>query len=218
MGVAVAVTLTGCGDDDGGGFADESAADIIKASSADMEKLTSVHLDADITSEGSAITMALSLDTDGNCVGTVGIGGGSAEIIGIGDQSWYKADEAFWQAQAGEQAEQIIGIVGDSWVVDPDGQFSSFCDLDGLLDDIGDPEGVDDATTDGTEDVDGEEAVKIVGDDDGSETTAYVAVDDPHYILKVVVTGDDEGEATFSEFDEDVEVEAPADDEVVTLQ
>jgi hypothetical protein len=218
MGVAIAATMTGCGGDDGGGdFADKSAKDIIKASSSDMENLKSVHLNADITSEGSNVTMDLSLDTDGNCEGTVGIEDGSAEVRSVGGESWFKADEAFWQSQAGDQADQIIGIVGDKWVVDPNDQFSTFCDLDGLLKDIGDPEGVEDAKTDGTEDVDGDEAVKVVGDDEGSETTAFIAVDEPHYILKVEVTGDDEGEATFSDFDEDVEVEAPGDDEVIEL-
>ena len=214
MGVAIAATMTGCGGDD---FADGSAKDIIKASATDMGKLKSVHLNADITSDGSNVTMDLSLDTDGNCEGTVGVGGGSADILGIGDQAWYKADEAFWRANAGDQADQIIALVGDKWVVDPEGQFSSFCDLDGLLEDIGDPEGVEDAKTDGTEDVDGDEAVKVVGDDDGSETTAFIAVDEPHYILKVEVTGDDEGEATFSDFDKDVDVEAPGADEVIEL-
>jgi hypothetical protein len=221
MGITVAATMTACGGDDdsgGGDFADKSAKDIIDASSTDMGKLKSVHLDADITSEGSNITMDLSLDTDGNCEGSVGVGGGTAEILGIGDQAWYKADEEFWRSQAADQADQIIALVGDKWVVDPNGQFSSFCDLDGLLEDIGDPEGVEDAKTDGTDDVDGDEAVKVVGDDDGSETTAYVAVDSPHYILKVVVTGDDEGEASFSAFDEDVDVEAPAEADTITLQ
>ncbi len=213
MGVAIAATMTGCGSS----FADESAKDIIKASSADMEDLKSVHLKADITSEGSNVTMDLSLDTDRNCVGTIGIEGGSAEVRSVGGESWFRADEAFWQSQAGDQADQIISLVGDKWVVDPDDQFSSFCDLDGLLEDIGDPEGVEDAKTDGTEDVDGEEAVKVVGDDDGSETTAFIAVDEPHYILKVEVTGDDAGEATFSDFDDDVDVEAPGDDEVIEL-
>ena len=112
----------------------------------------------------------------------------------------------------------MLALVGDKWVVDTSDQFSSFCDLDGLLEDIGDPEDVEDAKTDGTEDVDGEEAVKVIGTDDGSETTVFVATDEPHYILKVEVSGDDAGTASFSEFDEDLEVEAPAEEETITLQ
>jgi hypothetical protein len=224
MGIAVAATMTGCGggSDDGGdggsGFADESASDIIKAASADMGDLKSVHLGADITSDGSTITMDLTLDTEGNCQGTVGIGTGSAEVLSADGSAWFKADEAFWREQAGDQADTVLSLVGDKWVVDTSSQFSSFCDLDGLLEDIGDPEDVEDAKTDGTEDVDGAEAVKIVGTEDSSETTVFVATDEPHYILKVEVTGDEEGEAAFSDFDEDVEVEAPAEADTVTLQ
>ncbi len=101
--------------------------------------------------------------------------------------------------------------------MDTSDQFANFCDLDGLLDDIGDPKDVEDASTDGTEDVDGEDAVRVIGTEEGSETTAFVAVDEPHYILKIEVTGDEAGEATFSDFDEDIEVEAPAEEDTITL-
>ncbi len=224
MGIALAAALTGCGsDDDGGGdggndFAGEKAADIIDAASTDMGKLKSVHLNADITSEGSTVGMDLSLNTDGNCAGTISVGGGSAEVLSVDGSSWFKADEAFWREQAGAQADQVLTLVGDKWVVDESNQFGSFCDLDSLLEDVGDPDDLEDITTDGTEDVDGEEAVKVVGTDEGSETTMFVAVDEPHYILKVEVTGDDAGEATFTEFDEDVEVEAPAEEDTISLQ
>lgn len=216
VGIALTVSLTGCGGSD---FAEEPAKDIVEAAAKDMTDLESVHLDADITSEGGNVTMDLSLDDSGTCEGSISIGGAAAEVIRIGDESWFKAEDAFWEAQAGDQAEQLIAMIGDNWVADPDDQFSSFCDLDTLLDDIGDPESLEDVESDGTEDVDGEETVKLVGvDDEGTETTAYVAVDEPHYILKIEATGDNEkGEASFSEFDEDVEVEAPADEDVVEL-
>ncbi len=217
MGLTIAGMMTGCGSDEGSAFADEKAADIIKAASTDMSKLESVHLSADFTSEDSTVGLDLSLNTDGNCTGTVSIGEGSAEVLSLDGQSWFKADDAFWREQAGEQADQILSLIGDKWVVDTSGQFASFCDLDGLLDDFGDPKDVADATTDGTEDVDGDEAVRIVGTEDGSETTAFVAVDEPHYILKILVTGDEAGEATFSDFDEDIEVEAPAEEDTITL-
>ena len=214
IGIATAVTLAGCG---GSSFADESAADIVKAASADMAELKSVTIAADITTDGQGITLDLALDTDGNCTGSVGVGEGTAEVLSVDGESWFKADEAFYREQTGEQADQLIDIVGDNWVADPNGQFSSFCDLDELLKEIGDPENVEDAEKDGTEDVDGDEAVKIIGSEEGTETTAFVATDEPHYILKVAVTGDDEGEATFSGFDEDVDAEAPAEDEIVEL-
>lgn len=209
-----ALALAGCSG--GSDFADSSAEDIITAASDDMQSLESVHIDADITTEGQQITLDISLDTDGACTGTVGLGGGTAEIVSVEGQSWFKADEALYEALVGEQASQITAVVGDNWVADEEGQFGSFCDLDSLLEDIGDPE-QGNAEKDGTEEVDGEEAVRLVSEDEGDTTTAFVAVDEPHYILRVEVEGENAGEATFSEFDETVEAEAPAEDEIVEL-
>ena len=107
--------------------------------------------------------------------------------------------------------------MGDKWVADPNGQFSSFCDLDELLGQIGDTENLNDVEKDGTEDVDGDEAVRITGTEDDNETTGFIATDEPHYLLKIEVSGSDTGEVTFSEFDEDVDAEKPADDEIVEL-
>ena len=211
--ITTAVTLAGCGSS----FADESATDIVKQSSTDMGKLKSMHIAADITSSGQAITLDLSLDTDGNCTGEVGVGGGKAQVVSVDGDSWFKADEAFYQENAGDQADAVLELVGDKWVADPQGQFASFCDLDELLKQIGDTGNLKDVKTDGTEDVDGDEAVKIVGSEDGNDTTAFVATDEPHYILKIEVSGDDEGVATLSDFDEAVEPEKPADDEIVEL-
>ncbi|GAA4686270.1 hypothetical protein [Nocardioides nanhaiensis] len=209
-----ALALTGCSG--GSDFADSSAEDIITAASEDMQALESVHIDADITTDGQQITLDISLDTDGACTGTVGLGEGTAEIVSVDGQSWFKADQALYEALVGEQAEQITAVVGDNWVADEQGQFGSFCDLDSLLEDIGDPE-AGNAEKDGTEEVDGEEAVRLVSEDEGDTTTAFVAVDEPHHILRVEVEGDNAGEATFSEFDETVEAEAPAEDEIVEL-
>jgi hypothetical protein len=44
-------------------------------------------------------------------------------------------------------------------------------------------------------------------------------VDDPHHIVKVEVEGSDASStSTFSEFDQDASIEAPADDEVITVE
>ena len=75
-------------------------------------------------------------------------------------------------------------------------------------------------SVEGVEDRDGTEAVKLSVDDseDGGTITAYVAAASPHYILSIEKSGgDDDGAATFSHFDESVEVSAPAEDETVDL-
>lgn len=213
-GAVAALVLAGCSG--GSDFAEEPAEDIQAAAAEDMQALESVRVDADITAEGQQVTLGIALDTDGTCTGSVGLGGGTAEVLSVDGQSWFKADEALYEALVGEQASQIIDVVGDNWVVDEEGQFGSFCDLDSLLEDIGDPE-EGTVESDGTEEVDGTEAVRLVREEEGDTTTAFVSVEDPHYILRIEREGEQEGEATFSEFDEPVEAEAPPEDEIVEL-
>ena len=131
-------------------------------------------------------------------------------MISLDGTSWFRPDEEFWRAQGGPAADQIISTVGDDWVQLPEGDesFASFCDLDGLLEQIEDDEDQKPSEKGETEDVDGQEAIKLTRDnakEGGGTTTVWVAVDDPHHILKVEREG---GEApssvSFSEFGDDV--------------
>ena len=212
------------GGDDGGGsdFAAESASAIEKASIEDMKSINAVHMEGSITQQGNEIGLDLSLTTEGDCAGTVSRGeSGSAEVVTLDGTSWFKPDEEFWRAQAGPAADNIMSQVGDNWVQLPEGDqsFASFCDLDELLDQIDDDQ--DKPSEKGeTEEVDGAEAITLTRDDEQEGTiTVWVAVDDPHHILKVQQEGGDApGSFTFSEFDEDAAIEAPADDEVITVE
>ena len=211
------VVLTGCGS----GFAEESTADIQDAATSDMKAVKSLHLSGDVTTQGEEITLDLTLTDEGNCEGEVGVQGGTAQIISLDGQSWFKADDAFWEASAGQAADQITKMVGDKWVVQPgEESFASFCDLDTLLKELGGDEDDTKATKqEDTEEIDGQEAVVLDSEtDDGDPLTAWVSVDDPHYILQMEVTeGEEPGKVTFSEFDEDVSIEAPAEDETIDL-
>ncbi len=226
--IAALAVLSACGGGGDGGdsdseFASESASAIEKASIEDMKALDAVHMEGSVTQQGSEIGLDLSLTTDGDCTGTVSRGdSGSAEVITLDGTSWFKPDEEFWRAQAGPAAEQIISTVGDDWVQLPEGDesFASFCDLDELLDQIDDDQGKPSEKGE-TEELDGQEAVKLTRDDaeSGGTITVWVAVDDPHHILKVEqAEGDSPGFFTFSEFDTDASIEAPADDEVITVE
>ncbi len=231
IGALAVLAACGGGSGDGGSadsaaesdFAEESASAIEKASIEDMKALEAVHMEGDVTQQGSEIGLDLSLTTDGDCAGTVSRGdSGSAEVVTLDGTSWFKPDEEFWRAQAGPAAEQIISTVGDNWVQLPEGDesFASFCDLDELLDQIDDDQ--DKPSEKGaTEDVDGQEAVKLTRDDkeSGGTITVWVALADPHHILKVEqAEGDSPGSFTFSAFNEDASIAAPADDEVITVE
>jgi hypothetical protein len=213
--------LAACGG--GSDFADSSATTIQKEATKDMQALEAVHMEGSVNQQDTEIGLDLSLTTEGDCSGTVSRGdSGSAEVVTLNDTSWFKPDDEFWRAQAGDAAEQIISTVGDKWVQLPDGDqsFASFCDLDGLLDQFGADQNSDSKKGE-TGEVAGTEAIKLTRDaqEGGGTITVWVAVDDPHHILKVEqAEGDSPGSFTFSEFDQDASIEAPADDEVITVE
>lgn len=222
VGLGTAALLTACGG--GNDFTDQSADDIVAAAKSEMGDLKTANVSGSVTSDGQQTDIDLQASSEGDCTGTIGVAGGSTELLGVDGATWMKPDEAFWRSTAGDTAEQVIAAVADKWVVIPpeDDSFNTFCDLDGLLAQLLEDDEEDGSTysKNGTEDVDGDEAVKVDNEDpeDGT-STGYVLVDEPHYLVKIEKTdGADTGSITFSEFDEEFDVEAPGDDEVVDLE
>ena len=220
--IGVLALLAACGG--GSDFADSSATTIQKEATKDMQALEAVHMEGSVSQQDNEIGLDLSLTTEGDCTGTVSRGdSGSAQVVTLNDSSWFKPDEEFWKAQAGDAADQIISTVGDKWVQLPEGDqsFASFCDLNGLLDQIGGDQSDSESKKGETEDVDGTETIKLTRDatqGDGT-ITVWVATDDPHHILKVEQAGGESpGSFSFSEFDQDASIEAPADNEVITVE
>ena len=218
-----AATLSGCG---GGGddFTEKSANDIVSTAKSDMGKLKSVKISGSMATDGEEISIDLQASSEGDCTGSIGIAEGSTELLGVDGQTWMRPDEGFWSSFAGEGADQIRSIVGDKWVIIPssDDSFNQFCDVDELLDQLLAEDDSDGSTYEkaGEGEVDGEDVVKIdnVDPEDGT-STGYVLVDSPHYLVKIEKTdGEDTGSVTFSEFNEEFEVEAPAKDDVVDLE
>ena len=222
--LSVLLLAAGCGggdEDSGGGsggdFAKQSGDEIAAAAKADMKSLDSVKYSGEIKSSGSSISLDIQASADGECTGTIGIGDGTAEVLATGGENWYRPDEAFWRQQAPDDADAIIAAVGDKWVIDSDASFSQFCDLEAFFDNIfkGEADGGAYKTT-GTDEVDGQQVVKVEQSDEDGSSVGYVLVEGDHYLLKIERTeGEDPGKLEFSEFDEDVEVEAPSADEAV---
>lgn len=231
-GIGLVAAMSGCGggdsgdggdngDSSGGDFADQSADAIVADAKSAMKDLDAVKVSGSLSTGGQDIDIDVQASGQGECTGSIGVADGSAELRGTDGKTWFRPDEAFWRASAGDQADQLISLVGDKWVVLPETEgFDQFCDIDQLLDQLLKAE--DDGSTytkKGTEDVDGEETVAIDNEDpENGTSTGYVLVDDPHYLVKVEKTdGEDTGEVTFSEFNEDFTVEAPPEDEVIDL-
>jgi hypothetical protein len=220
-GSIMGLALAACGSDgggDGGGddFADGSVDDIKEAAIADMKALESMTMEGSLTQEAGELELTLSMDTGGNCLGTIKQGGGTAEFLGTDGGFFLKGDETFWRGSTDPaKADAVVKLVGDKWVnMGADGGgFSDLCDLDSMIDDFDDEDdagkeySVGDETT-----VNGENAVEVVTKEGEETTTALVATEGKHYILKVTNEGGDEpGSFTLSEFDEPVDAEAPDD-------
>jgi len=219
------VTLVGCGEKPAGskaepGFTDKSVAEIEAAAIEDMEAATSLRLKGQVVRAEQTTTLDLALTTEGNCDGTISAGEGTASVRSVDGASYLKADEAFWQAMAGAQAQAIIALIGDKWAKLPNGggEFASFCDLDQFLDELGSDD-LTDATVGETKEIDGVEAIEISGDGESGGTLSFwVSTADPHHILSIAeVGGTEPAEFTFSDFNEAFDITAPEPDEVVDL-
>jgi len=224
---AVLLLAAGCGGNDGSGgkseadstFAKQSGDKIAAAAKADMKDLDEVRFSGDITSDSQKITLDMQASSAGDCTGTIGLSGGTAQVLAKDGTNWFKPDEAFWRANAPDQADAIISAVGDKWVLDTDSSFAQFCDLDAFFDNLF----KDDSTassykTTGTDDIDGDQVVKVEQTDEKGTSVGYVRIDGDHYLLKLERTeGDEPGHIDFTDFNKGFEVTAPADDDVVDL-
>jgi hypothetical protein len=220
--------LAGCGgsDDSGtdkkssdGNFAELPGKEISDTAKEDMLALDSLAYAGQLVTNGESLALDVHASSDGSCTGSLELSGGKVELLAADGQAWYRPDEAFWRANAGDGADQVIDTVGDKWVVDSQGDFSQFCDLNGFLTSIFTDDGSKSTyEVVGTEDIDGQQVVKVTNTDDDGSATGYVLVEGKHYLLKIERTeGDSPGELNFAAFNEDVAADAPADDEQIDL-
>src|SRR6187551_3281497 len=84
--IAVLALTAGCGgsdDEDGGDsdFAKQSGDEIAAEAKSDMKDLDEVTFSGEITSDGDTVTLDVQASSAGDCTGSIGIGGGTAEIL-----------------------------------------------------------------------------------------------------------------------------------------
>ncbi|MFP8907754.1 hypothetical protein [Streptomyces atacamensis] len=171
------------------------------------------------------MTIDLALAGDGECTGTMTVGGGTAEILAAEGQTYMKGDERFWESRSdgGPGEDMAVEMLSERWVKTGPGESGAgpgaFCDLDGLLEDM-ESGGSGETGKREPVDLDGREAIPLVQEEDGEgTTTAYVANDDDRpYLLRMENEGSDEpGVMEFTGHGEEVVVEAPDPDEVLDL-
>lgn len=241
LGTAVAVSvLAGCGGDtDAGGapivvpaattaqtgaFAGESADQIFSKAEAAMDAVTALTVDVRIVDDGEGdgdahITAALT--ATGKCAASIESDGEDpAQVIGIHDTYYLKADASYWEDQGGSHGDVLAQAFAGKWVRLPaqkDGSddLDQFCKLDSLLASV--EEG---ATVTGkgapTTHFGGPVVPLQERDGDGTTNVVYVAAEGTPYIVGLVST-DGEGTLHFSGFGKAPRISAPPAKDIVDL-
>jgi hypothetical protein len=205
------LVLAGCGGggSSSNGVADKSADEIVADATAAVKEAESVHVQGGTGGDGS-IELDIYLVRDEGGEGTLTANGVSFEMIRIGDKAYFKGDDAFWQQFGGDAA---ASLMRGRWLVAPanSGDLASFTpltDIDQLFGELLGNHGEPLEKGDETE-VDGEPAIEVNDPSEGGKL--YVATEGEPYPVKVEMTGEEGGAITFSEWDEEHELEAPED-------
>lgn len=220
--------LAAAGDADG-----LSARELAEQAKDNLLDAESVHLkltdrSADTrTSKTQPTSMELSMDQDGNCVGSMEMGsdGGSVEIVKQGDEVWMKPDTAFWKSQVpGGEGDAVAELFKNRYIHGSTRDamlkgMADTCDLDSFQRDIeadssdaGKLRKGDETTVDGTK------VIPLKGVADGKQAVLYVTSDSPHRLVRATQKGDGTDMAlSFSDYGKPVPSKTPSADETVDV-
>jgi hypothetical protein len=218
--LTTALTLSACGgNSEAEDYQETSVDQVRKDAEKAMTGLKSVRVAGDMTTQGQTIGVDVALAEDGTCEGTMDVDkAGSIDVLVVDEKGYVKADQEFWASQLGPQGPAVAKQIGDKWVAAKGGveQMLSFCSFEGFVSGLAQAEEDSWKEVSGTSEVEGQETVEVTFEGaDKTEGIAHVAAEEPHYVLRYDLG--DKGDLNFSEFDEPVEPEAPASDEVVDL-
>jgi len=204
-----------------GPFDQRTGAEVAAAGSQAMSTVTSLHYRLAVRGGTNPTTADVRATDAGACSGAVKLGDGRIQILGVPGHQWFKADPAAWRLISPDNSDQYIKAAGDHWVDDEGFEVANFCFFQQLLGQTFQDIGTGTWFTVGAGRIDGHDVVRVQGSGSGGGVAvAAVRVDEPHYLASFRRTDDSDGAVSagrFSDFQEDVQVEAPADDDVVDL-
>ena len=242
-GVAATVALlagtTGCSvyeDLTTSDFAQQDGDAIVVAASEAMLDVTSQRVTGQVRDGGEHFFVDLSMDRDDSCSGTLRVGGSHLVIRRIGNRAWVKGEAgAFNRLGGGSVPRQVLDRLSSSWLQLDGRNATRLCDFDALLatfevvdlgqeggagkgrskrDEVDDPvpASVVEETT-----IDGDKAVHLTASPGGAhDEDTWLLSEAPHHVVKLESTStQDGGTLSFSEFDVEVEVEAPPRKDVI---
>ena len=230
--VATAVTLaavSGCSVYDDlttSDFAKQDGEAIIAAAGEAMQDVSSLRMTGQMRDKGEQYFVDLSLDREDRCTGTLRIGGSHLDVRRIGDRAWVKGEAGAFNRLSGSSLPRTaLQRLSRSWLPVEGKAAASLCDFDKLLKTFevvdldekgGDREDVP-ATVGEESSIDGQTVVQLSASPGGAhDEMVWVRSEAPHHVVRMESTAtQDGGTLAFSEFDQDVEVEAPAREDVL---
>lgn len=204
-------SLAACGESAVQKYAKTAPATIDQDARTAIGSLKSVHIAGTMSDNGSKITLDMSLDTQGNCTGSITSNGQKVNLVSVaGGQVYMKAGANFWQGAAGMPAATAASFA-TKWVTGKSlASFGTICNLSQLTKSINDSTVAQDKPKFvGTDKVNGIDVVKIqVVDKDKATSTLFVAATSPHNVIQVAGPKS-QGSVTFTQFNAPVKPTAP---------
>ncbi|KRF00856.1 hypothetical protein ASG88_10570 [Nocardioides sp. Soil777] len=197
-------------------FAKQGVSDVVSASLDTMTEVDSLRMTGQLWLKGRSHFVDLHLSRSGDCTGSLTYDGSHVDVRGVDGKAWVKGDVGFINTAGGGAAlpQATKERLARSWIPLGTRQARDLCAFEKLFDKYGvvhEDDEVADLTRGEEVSLDGMKAVVVTGTDGGVATQrAWIATDDPHYVLKITQEGGREPAAlAFSEFDQEFEVEPP---------
>ncbi|MFG2846914.1 DUF2092 domain-containing protein [Kitasatospora sp. NPDC048296] len=195
---------------------------ILQQATAALKGASSLKLDANVTNSGSPVEMHMSIDTKGDCNGSIGMGAkGRADLLRTPQQTYMRPDATMLKDISGGNTEGaklfngrwMTGVQDDADLKD----MAHLCDLSQLTKEL--TNSSNKATKVGTDTVNGQPAVKLhITSTNDSPADLWVAAQGTPWPLKMA-GNDSSGSATmtFSAFNVPVDVTPPANSDTIDV-
>ncbi|WP_199549600.1 hypothetical protein [Streptomyces sp. N35] len=207
----VGVALTGCSS--GGGeqsFDGKSAGTIADEATAAMKSAKSFRLATDGEERGQRTKVTMEVAGSGKCRTKMDLPMvGQVESVTVDGASYSKGGPEFMKMVLGGEA--AAKAAQGRWVKSPDKAKDTTCRIESLFT----PEALKGSSRGADSSVDGRRTATLTKSEQGNQVTVHVAAEGKPYVLRIEAQGAAKNTATFSSFDERIEVAAPPASQVV---
>ncbi|CAN5493770.1 hypothetical protein BH11ACT8_BH11ACT8_33510 [soil metagenome] len=213
---------------DTGWFTSTPGEEILSAAAETMQSATSFLLEQRARSEEGVLSKQLSVTDSGDCSGELQLPawGEPAELVVRDGEGAFRGDRSFWST-FGDDVGARAGLAdayGERWTTTPG--LAALCDVEELLRPVVKASRAEAITKDGLGDVDGAPAGRVVTERGEAVVTLWVALAEPHQVLRIGVQHSSDGApleepgdsvTTFADLDAPVEVDFPAPEDIETF-